>query len=417
MVGDGKVKKILVLLFSLIMIISLLAAGCTDGALADSQLEGFTKDKISQDFIAGNSRFAFDIFRQLNKEDQDQNIFISPLSISTALAMTYQGAGTTTKEVMAQTLGYAGLNEQILSEGYQNLLCYLQQLDAKIELNVGNSLWIKKGKEINKDFLMLNKDIFDASIATLDFSQDDAVDQINQWISEATKGKITKMIAPPLPADVIMYLINAIYFKGDWSEQFDKRHTYEGQFQAGDGSSNKIMMMSKNGKVEYGQGDSFKVVRLPYGEGKVAMYCILPQKNIPISDFIANLDREQWQEIRDSISEKDRVRLSLPRFKLEYGIKNLNDSLVALGMGEAFEDTADFSGIRKDAYISKVLHKAVIEVNEEGSEAAAATAVEIRETAVELEPLIFIADRPFVLLIIDDDTGTILFMGKLYKEK
>ncbi|MHB1127626.1 MAG: serpin family protein [Bacillota bacterium] len=155
------------------------------------------------------------------------------------------------------------------------------------------------------------------------------------------------------------------------------------------------------------------IIRLPYGSGKISMYSILPNEAVSINDFIADLDSDSWKVIRNSISERDEVQLRLPRFKLEYGIKNLNDSLTALGMGEAFSGIADFSGIRDGLSISRVLHKAVIEVNEEGSEAAAATVVEMNESAVA-EPLTFIADRPFVFIIADDETGTILFMGKLY---
>lgn len=399
----------------MVMAAGLFVAGCS-GKLSPSQNNDFNKDKISMEVVTGNSQFAFDIFKQLNKEDGAQSIFISPLSISTALTMTYQGAGTTTKEAMAQTLGYTVINDLKLNESYQNLLRYLRQLDKKVELNIGNSLWIREGEAIKEDFLAANRDIFDASVTPLDFSQKNAAGQINQWIADVTKKKITKMIDPPIPADIVMYLINAIYFKGDWTEQFNKKHTYGTQFHAGDGSTCEVMMMSRNGKVEYGQGDSFKAVRLPYGSGKTAMYCILPEEDVAINGFIASLDAECWQAIRDSISERDEVQLRLPRFKLEYGIKNLNDSLTALGMGEAFADTADFSGIREGIYISRVLHKAVIEVNEEGSEAAGATVVEIKESAA-VEPLTFIADRPFVFVIADDDTGTILFMGKLYGVK
>jgi serpin B len=142
------------------------------------------------------------------------------------------------------------------------------------------------------------------------------------------------------------------------------------------------------------------------------MYCILPDEDVNINTFIENMDFEKWKNIRENIDETDEVVLGIPRFKLEYGIKNLNNSLRALGMEEAFSENADFSGIRDDVYISRVLHKAVIEVNEEGSEAAAATVVEMRETAAA-EPLAFVADRPFVFVIADDETGTILFMGKL----
>jgi serine protease inhibitor len=415
-------KKRLCLILAIIMIIGVFA-GCSGNVLPSGKNGAFDrgktsdgafdKNKISTEAVQGNSRFAFDIFKQLDKEDGEQSIFISPLSISTALTMTYQGAGTTTKEAMAKALGYSGTDDEKLNETYKNLIRYLRKLDKKVELNINNSIWVREGVPIKEDFLSVNKDIFDAPVTALDFSKESAADQINKWISDATKKKIEKMVDSPISSDIVMYLINAIYFKGDWTKQFDKKNTFDAQFHAGDGSTRQVMMMSRNGKVEYGQGDGFKAVRLPYGSGKMSMYCILPEDTVSISEFIAGLDAEQWNIIRDSISERDEVQLQLPRFKLEYGIKSLNDSLTALGMGEAFMDTADFSGIREGICISRVLHKAVIEVNEEGSEAAAVTVVEIKETAAA-EPLTFIADRPFVFVIADDDTGTILFMGKLY---
>ncbi|HHX49904.1 MAG TPA: serpin family protein [Clostridia bacterium] len=387
--------------------------GCSDGFLPSSGSGDFDRNKISLEIIEGNSRFAWDIFKQLNEEDSDESIFISPLSISTALTMTYQGAGTTTKEAMAGTLGYTNINDDTLNESYKNLIRYLECLDPKVHLNISNSLWIREGEVIKEDFLSTNKDIFDAPATSLDFSQQNAADEINQWISKATNKKIEKMIDSPIAPDIVMYLINAIYFKGDWTSQFDQKNTFRTEFQAGDGSTREVMMMSRNGEVEYGQGDGFKAVRLPYGSGKMAMYCILPEEGEPINNFIMGLDVERWKIIRDSISERDQVLLRLPRFKLEYGIKQLNDSLIALGMEEAFSERADFSGIREGVYVSEVLHKAVIEVNEKGSEAAAATVVVVKECAA-VEPLTFIADRPFIFVIADDETGTILFMGKVY---
>ena len=398
-----------------------LLAGCTAGPAQSGQTnsvlnQGFDQHKIIREAVEGNSRFAFASFKQLDKEDRERNILISPLSISTALAMTYQGAGTTTKEAMAGVLGYTGIEDAKLKESYQNLIPYLNGLDDKVELNISNSLWVREGEELKEDFLTANKDSFKASVTPLDFNKANAPDQINQWVSEATNKKIDKIINSPLPSDTIMYLINAIYFKGDWAEQFDSKNTAKAQFRAGNGSTNEVMMMSRTGKVEYGKGGDFQAVRLPYGKGKAAMYCILPEKDQTINDFIATLDTGRWKGIKESIRERDEVNLQLPRFKLEYGIRNLNDSLTALGMGEAFTDKADFSGIGDNVCISRVLHKAVIEVNEEGSEAAAATAVEIRPTSAA-EPLAFIADRPFLFVIADDQTGTILFMGKVYEVK
>jgi len=405
------------LIYSILCIVIALVilSGCS--AVISPAIDQYPFDiaKISDNTVRSNTEFAFDIFRKLNAEDESESVFISPLSISTALTMTYQGARTSTKEAMAKTLKYTHIDDSALNESYKNLLRHLKQIDKEIALNISNSIWIREGESIEEQFIATNRDVFDAFVTQLDFSREDAADQINQWISDATNKMIEKMLEPPISPNVVMYLINAIYFKGDWTHQFDKNNTLESPFHAGSGITQQAMMMSKNGTVEFGQGDGFKAVRLPYGNEKMAMYCILPDENTNINDFITDLDIERWIAIKESISEQEDVQLRLPRFKLEYGIKNLNDSLKALGMGEAFSKTADFSGIRNGIFISDVLHKAVIEVNEEGSEAAAVTAVEVaEEESAAVEPLTFIADRPFVFIIADDVTGTILFIGKLF---
>ena len=405
------IKKLCLILCVIIAMSA--TAGCTGSLLTPGVNAPPDTSKINQDFTESNSIFAFNIFRQLNTEDENRNIFISPLSISTALSMTYMGAGTTTKEAMAKALEYTGADDEILAEGYRNLIRYLSQLDNKIELDISNSLWIREGEQIKEAFLSGSKDIFNASINYQDFSAENAADTINQWISGATKGKIKKLLEPPISPDVIMYLINAIYFKGDWKYKFDEKNTSDALFNAGNGLASQVRMMSKKGKAGYMQGEGFKAVSLPYGSGNTAMYCILPDENVPVNKFIADLDESKWREIQSGMAEANEVEIKLPRFKLEYGVKNLNDSLTALGMGEAFSDQADFSGIRNDICISRVLHKAVIDVNEEGSEAAAVTGVEMQAVSAS-EPLSFIADRPFIFIIVDDTTGTILFMGKAY---
>ncbi|NLY71647.1 MAG: serpin family protein [Clostridiales bacterium] len=394
------------IILCLILIISTLTA-CDDVGEVSYKAE-----LVNQRVLDGNSQFAIDIFKTLSKEDQGKNIFISPFSISAALTMTYNGAETTTKEVMESVLGYSGIDRDLVNESYKHLLEYLKNADSKIELDIANSIWAKEGKEIKEEFLEKNRDSFSAQIESLDFSRDEAVEIINNWISEATKGKIDEMLEPPIPPEVIMYLINAIYFKGEWSEEFDPKDTKDEPFTTYDSKEQIVSMMSRKGKIEYAQGEGYKAVRLPYGKGKVSMYCVLPDEDITIDEFIDNMTIERWYEIRDKMNEVDELELKIPKFKLEYGIKNLNDSLIALGMEEAFTDRADFSGIMDNVCISRVLHKAVIEVNEEGSEAAAATVVEIRETAA-MEPISFIADRPFLFFISDDQSGTILFMGKL----
>ncbi|NMB95148.1 MAG: serpin family protein [Clostridiaceae bacterium] len=397
-------KRIVSILVCLILSTGFLA-GCKTNTAYDL-------DKVSASVTNGNELFAVNIFKMLSAEDVDKNIFVSPLSISAVLTMTYNGAGSTTKEAMAEALNYKGVELETLNTGYKNLLAYLSNADRKVQLDIGNSIWIRKGEEIKDDFISVNKDHFSAQISEIDFQNSKAADTINNWISKATKGKIDKMLDSPISPDVVMYLINAIYFKGQWTKQFDKRRTFDGTFTTADGKQKEVKMMSRQDEVKYGKIDNTKIVRLPYGKEKLSMYCILPEEGININDFIQQFSNEKWKELKSSLAKTRDVILQIPRFTIEYGIKNLNDSLTALGMGEALSQFADFSGIRGGIYISRVLHKAVIEVNEEGSEAAAASVVETKESAA-IEPINFIADRPFVFIIADDVTGTILFMGKL----
>ena len=220
------------------------------------------------------------------------------------------------------------------------------------------------------------------------------------------------MVDKPIDPNVVMYLINCIYFKGQWSEQFDPKMTNNGTFKAFDGKEQSVRMMRRTGEIEYKKGNNYKVVRLPYGDGKISMYCVLPDAGININDFTKSMNIDKWNDIRKNISKVDDVMLQIPKFRLEYGVKNLNESLKSLGMGEAFSNGADFSGIEEGIWISRVLHKAVIDVDEAGSEAAASTSVGMT-LSMPVNPITFIANRPFMFIIADDTTGTILFMGKL----
>lgn len=370
-------------------------------------------EKIDLEVIKGNKEFSLKIFKQLNEESLTDSIFISPFGISQTLTMTYNGAETTTKECMEDTLGLSGLDRTVINESFQNLTNYLAQIDDKVKLDIANSIWIREGEKIQEEFVRSNETNFDAEVDILDFSDSKAVDTINGWIEKATYGKINKMLKAPIPSDTIMYMINAIYFKGEWSEQFDPKLTYQDDFTTLEGKVKNVnMMQRKINSVEYTGNEEYKAVRLPYGDRKISMYLLLPEEGTDINELIKNLTIDKLAGIKKTVTKKEDIVLRIPRFRLEYGMKELNDSLIALGMGEAFGSKSDFTGIREDVSISRVLHKAIIEVNEEGSEATAATVVEMVETAVA-EPLTFIADRPFVFFINDDVMDTILFMGKV----
>ncbi|NLX63799.1 MAG: serpin family protein [Clostridiaceae bacterium] len=396
-------KKLLVLLAIISVLITSVA--CSSG-------NAYDVSSVSEYVVDGSSKFAFDMFKTLNSEDADKNVFISPLSISVALTMTYNGADGDTKEGMEKVLGFTGIDKALVNQSYKNLISHLKNLDKDISLNIANSIWIREGELINKEFITRNEKNFNAEVSSLDFSDPKSVDTINKWIEKETKGKIEKMLTGPIDSSIIMYIINAIYFKGEWTEPFKPEMTSKANFYAYDGNTITVDMMSRTGEYEYAKRNGYKAIRLPYGKNKTSMHVILPDEGVDINEFIENMTPEQWNIIKSSLKKTRGVQLKLPKFKLEYGIKSLGSGLKALGMEKAFAANADFNGIRDGVYINDVLHKAVIEVNEEGSEAAAATVV-VMATSAHVELITFIADRPFIFLITDDTTGTVLFMGKV----
>lgn len=400
-------------LLGIIIILVFALIGCSVLPTGDAAHE-YDPDKVSEQFIEGNNRFAWDILRELNHEDEGENVFISPISISTALSMTYQGAQGNTKDEMGKVLGYGDMDDETLRESYREFLKYLVAMDPEIDLNIANSIWYREGEAIEEEFLEVNREVFDALVEELDFSDEEAADIINAWIEDATEGKIEEMLDGPIPGNVIMYLINAIYFKGDWTVPFEEEQSFDAIFNASSGEQQEITMMRRNGSVEYGEGEDYQTVRLPYGEEEnTAMYVILPKdEGQDINEFLGTMDEEKWQDIRGSVSSSDDVELQIPRFEMEYGIKSLKNALIRLGMEEAFDMYANFDGIRPGIFIEDVLHKAVIEVNEQGSEAAAATVVIVAESAV-MDPPSFIADRPFLFVIANEEADSILFMGKV----
>lgn len=358
--------------------------------------------------VNANSQFAFAIFKQLNTTETGKNIFISPFSISTALAMLYQGAASDTRDEMAKALHYSGLGLSQLNSDYKNLLAYLQKPDSLVTLNIANSIWYQMGFAVKPGFLNTNNNFFGAEIKNLDLTTAGAADTINDWVSKATNGMIDQIVNPPLPG--VMYLINAIYFKGTWTKQFDPDLTRKATFTTESGKSNLVDMMSATDTIEFGKGTDYSAIRLPYGAGRVSMYCILPAEGLALDKFISDLSVAKFNEIKQSLSPRKNFSVKLPKFKMEYGVKSLETVLNTLGINKAFTPSqADFTGITDATlWVEDVLHKAVIDVNEVGSEAAASTVV-ILPTSVQDN---FHAHRPFLFIIADDFTNTIMFMGK-----
>lgn len=399
-------------ILSLIIALSLLLVGCSSESAPKNS--AFASEDVDGKITDSNLEFAFDVFGELNKGDLNENVFISPFSISTALAMTYNGAEGETLEEMEEVLNFSGIPRNIVNVSYKSLLDYLVRDDKEVKTLVSNSIWYRQGEEIREEYLNTIEDYYKAYIKDLDFDKPEAVDTINDWIDDSTKGMIPGMLQPPIPRDVLMYLINAVYFKGEWTTQFKEEDTRDSTFIQYDKTEVSVPMMWMNDTIHYYKGDNYKSVKLPYGDGKVSMYIVLPDEGEDINNHIETFNLKQYNEIKNNLKETEDLNLMIPKFKMEYGIKDITKELRALGMDTIFDERADLSSIREDIYVSSVLHQAVIEVNEQGSEAAGVTVVEVRTTSIR-EPVTFIADRPFFFFIGDEESDTILFMGKYLK--
>lgn len=379
-----------------------------------------TGDKpMEAKLAAADNEFGVNLFNQLIKQDKDKNVFFSPLSVAFALAMTYNGATGETKQQMARALKFDGMNHEQLNQANAALMNTLKSADPQIEFTIANSLWARQGLNFNEAFLARNRQFFKAEIATLDFADPAAKNTINNWVSRNTQGKIPAII-DQIDAQKVLFLINAIYFKGQWRTKFDKALTENQPFHLLGGKRKSVPMMSQSGKYLYRRGDKFQAVSLPYGQGGKQMILFLPDETSSLAEFLKGFSYQQWEQwMRGFRNTPGEVKI--PRFKLDYD-RNLNDALKSLGMENAFSEArAEFSGISEERklFISEVKHKAIVEVNEEGTEAAAATSVGISVTSAMpmQQPFQFIADRPFLMAIRDQQTGAILFLGAVLEPK
>lgn len=366
---------------------------------------------VEREVVASDNAFGFNLMRALQAESPDATLFVSPVSVSFALGMTLNGASGATYDAMVETLGKAGLTEAEVNAAYRSLMDLLTGLDSKVVLEIANSIWYREGFDVRPEFLDVNRTTFDAEVRPLDFGAADAADVINGWVDEKTKGKIEKIVNE-IGADVVMYLINAIYFKGDWTYRFDEDDTRDDTFTNADGSTTAVKMMRQSASLPMASAERYTALDLPYGDSLYSMTILLPEAGSNVDDLVEELDPEFWADLTGRLAPRE-VDVEVPRFKIEYQT-SLVDALSALGMGVAFTDAADFSRIRAAGglKIDDVIHKTFVEVNEEGTEAAAVTAVVIVETSAPI-PQVFRVDRPFVFAIRERHSGTVLFLGKV----
>jgi serine protease inhibitor len=392
---------------NLLLIPALLLSGCdllTGSSAGGPSWTAIPLDERVTDAYTG---FGFELFRRLQQENPSGNIFVSPTSAAFALAMTYNGAVGATAEEMALALGVGHLDLATLNATTRTWLASLRQTgDPRAELELANSIWYRPDWRIRDSFRQQVTTHYDAEIAEL---KDAAT--INRWVEKATRGRIDEIITGEVPGNVVAYLINALYFKADWTTQFRESDTRSAPFRRPDGSVVTVPMMTQKGPFEVRNDPAMEMLRLPYGNGRFSMVLALPHHDASVMAIAEQLEPSRWKSWMSQFAEVPLLEIGLPRFEIEWE-SSLVESLAAMGMKVPFDDQrADFSGMfeRRGPWIGDVLQKTYVRVDEKGTEAAAVTKVAMVESA---NPGI-IFDRAFFLAIYDHATETVLFLGQI----
>ncbi len=350
--------------------------------------------------------FGFTLFR---KTHNNQNTFTSPLSVSVALGMVLNGASQDTRQSILSTINFEGLTAEEVNGAYKDLTALLLSMDRTVEVGLANSVWYHQDYSVNSAFSEIIKDYYDGTVQSLDFKSATAKTTINNWVESKTNNRIKDLI-DQISGDDIMFLINAIYFKGEWQYQFDAAKTHSANFTREDGTTTTVdMMFSKGAKILYGaEEDGVQLVDVPYGNGQFSMTLLVPgQKSIQeLVESLTSTQLQAWLANADTLT----TELEIPKFKMTWK-KDLKESLMAMGMNmdgfpALFEEPLPLA-------ISRVIHQSFLEVNEKGSEAAAATAIGIEVTSFPSRPPRITIDKPFVFFIREKHSGVILFSGQL----
>lgn len=395
----------------LLMGVSGCGTGQDNGNLAIAEAVDFgTKDY--ERIIVPTNDLAYELLDKMEADD-DGNVFFSPASLWMALAIVYNGADGETKTEMAEAMQAKGIDVADLNKANASLLTALNKDSDNIQLTIANSIWVNEEFHLQKDFAKRTEDYFNAQARPINISSNEASKEINDWVKKATNSKIDKMVDDPLDSDLVALVLNAIYFKGDWTNPFDKKQTEKRPFHLGDGAEKIVPFMKLQRKFSYMAGDGFQAVKLPYADGEMSMTVVLPEKTLALEDFTGTLSTENWGLFQTAFNEREGTVL-LPRFKMAYETE-LNGALEALGMTSIFTESANLSHmVEEDAnlFISTVKQKTYIDVNEEGTEAAAVTGVQVGVTSAPADgPFHMEMNRPFFLMITDEKTGVVLFVG------
>ncbi len=387
-----------------------------------AKIDLFAQDRSDkQTVIQGNNEFAFDLYAKLSKEKEGGNLFFSPASISTALAMTYAGARANTATQMANTLHFT-LSQEQLHPAFSELMKELEADPQKsgYRLSRANALWGQTGYKFYDEFISITKNYYDAGFKEVDFINDKNREEtrktINSWVEDKTNYKIKDLIKPGILENLTrLVLTNAIYFKGKWQFQFDAKNTQNSAFTLLSGEEIRVPMMNQAKEFNYMENEELQIIEMPYVGDKLSMAALLPKKIDGLKQVEGSLTQDNLNNWSSNLRNRE-VVVSLPKFKMTSEFE-LNEALKSLGMVDAFNmESADFSGMTPNPvglYISKVIHKAFVDVNEEGTEALAATAVAMAESGIPEPKPVFRADHPFVFIIRDTNSGNILFIGRV----
>lgn len=395
-----------------LLVPALLLAGCSDALGPDP--EPITElpralTASEQAVIQHGNTFGLALVREMVARDTRPNVILSPLSASMALGMTLNGAASGTFDAMRSTLGFEGMTQEQINEAYRGLMELLTTLDPAVRFDIANSVWANKDVPFHQAFLQAVQNAFAARVESRDFADPATLKAVNDWVSANTEGLIPTILEHIDPS-LVMLLINAIYFDGAWTTQFDPADTRRQAFHREDGSTVQADMMTlQDVEVAAGGGPGYSAVELPYGGEAYGMVVVIPEWGSDARQFLQGLDTDEWNAIVDGLEVRRLDQISIPKFTLDYD-GYLNDALKAMGMGVAFRPGADFTRLSPQGNgicISYVRQKTFVEVDERGTRAAAVTAVDVRLTSSNG----FIVDRPFAFAIRERLTGTLLFVG------
>ncbi|MDT8436215.1 MAG: serpin family protein [Gemmatimonadota bacterium] len=417
--GHGYVRAGLATVAGLVSVAWLVACGDATGPVAQAKIEQLPRalTESERTLVGAGEGFALDFLREVvRNEEPARNVFVSPLSASMALGMALAAAEGDTYEAMRGALRLGDLSRDEIGTSWASLMALLTTLDPHVRVEIGNSVWLRTGFVPESAYVAGVRRDFDARIATLDFDDPAAADTINAWVADATEGLIDGIVEPPIDPLMMAFLINAIYFQGDWTVPFDPADTRPGDFRREDGTTVQApFMVLPDSEFPFARTPGYVAVELPYGGEAFAMTVVVPTGDTKLAEFVAGLDPDAWEALTADLVPVE-VMVRLPKFRLEYDTE-LKDALRALGMGPAFDPgLADFSRLHRDAllmglHISEVKQKAFVEVDEKGTRAAAVTAVGVR--AVSMPPVLS-ADRPFLFAIRERLSGTLLFTGLVF---